>query len=68
MYVCICNAVTDKQIRHAQASGVSDLRELAEHLGVATNCGSCAQLAEAILKEAAGAPPPLPRLYVSSAA
>ena len=41
MYVCICNAITDKQIRTAAASGVKDLHGLQAKLGVATGCGSC---------------------------
>jgi len=52
MYVCICNAVTDKQIRRAAASGVDNLYELREHLGVASNCGSCVAQAQSILTEA----------------
>ena len=51
MYVCICNAVTDKQIRRAAARGVDNLYELREHLGVASNCGSCADQARSILNE-----------------
>jgi bacterioferritin-associated ferredoxin len=51
MYVCICNAVTDKQIRRAAASGVDNVYELREHLGVASNCGSCADQAQTILNE-----------------
>ena len=41
MYVCVCNAVTEKQIRSAVAEGVSDLDELKQTLGVATCCGQC---------------------------
>ncbi len=51
MYVCICQAVTDKQIRRAAARGVDNLYELREHLGVASNCGSCADQAQSILNE-----------------
>ena len=51
MYVCICKAVTDKQIRRAAARGVDNLYELRESLGVAAGCGSCAGAAEAILRE-----------------
>jgi bacterioferritin-associated ferredoxin len=51
MYVCICNAVTEKQIRRAAASGVDNIYELREHLGVAANCGSCADHAQSILNE-----------------
>jgi bacterioferritin-associated ferredoxin len=51
MYVCICNAITDKQIRRAAKNGVDNLFELREHLGVASNCGSCADQAQSILQE-----------------
>jgi bacterioferritin-associated ferredoxin len=51
MYVCICNAVTDKQIRRAAKNGVDNLYELREHLGVASTCGSCADQARSILQE-----------------
>ena len=51
MYVCICNAVTDKQIRKAAASGVSDLWGLQRELGVAVACGACKEMASEILRE-----------------
>ena len=51
MYVCICNAITDKQIRRAAKNGVDNLYELRESLGVASNCGSCADQAQTILNE-----------------
>ena len=51
MYVCICKAVTDKQIRRAAASGCDNLHDLQDSLGVALYCGSCADLAESILQE-----------------
>ena len=51
MYVCICNAVTDKQIRRAAAKGVDNLYELRESLGVASGCGNCASEAEEILND-----------------
>ncbi len=51
MYVCICNGITDKQIRRAARSGVSNLYELRGALGVAAGCGSCARTAEEILDE-----------------
>ncbi len=52
MYVCICKAVTDKQIRRAAASGVDNLYELRAQLGVASGCGMCASEAQSILTEA----------------
>ena len=51
MYVCICNAITDKQIRKAAESGVEDLWELQRELGVATGCGACKEMASQILLE-----------------
>ncbi|MCH9693223.1 MAG: bacterioferritin-associated ferredoxin [Gammaproteobacteria bacterium] len=51
MYVCICNAITDKQIRKAAASGVKDLWDLQRELGVASGCGSCKEMASEILRE-----------------
>ena len=57
MYVCICNAITDKQIRKAAKAGVSDLGGLQAELGVATNCGTCSDAAMAVLRESASAAP-----------
>ena len=51
MYVCVCNAITDKQIRKAAASGVQTVRELQSQLGVAAGCGSCKDAAAEILQE-----------------
>ena len=51
MYVCICNAITDKQIRQAAESGVRDLWGLQRELGVAAGCGSCTEMASEILRE-----------------
>ena len=51
MYVCICNAITDKQIRQAAESGVQDLWGLQRELGVAVGCGSCKEMASEILRE-----------------
>jgi len=51
MYVCICNAVTDKQIRRAAEAGATDLWSLQAELGVASGCGSCKQVASEILHE-----------------
>ncbi|ANB19322.1 bacterioferritin-associated ferredoxin [Dokdonella koreensis] len=57
MYVCICNAVTDRQIRQAAADGVSSLAELSERTGCSDCCGTCAPLAGEILAEALRATP-----------
>ena len=50
MYICICNAVTDSQIRNAAHGGCTRMRDLREQLGVAGDCGKCAPAAQAVLK------------------
>lgn len=52
MYVCICNAVTDRQIREAAADGVDTLDALACRTGCGTCCGSCRPLALQVLDQA----------------
>jgi len=52
MYVCICNAVTERTIREAAESGVRTMSELSRRTGCADCCGSCADLANEILAEA----------------
>ena len=51
MYVCICNAITDKQIREAAKAGAKDLWALQHALGVGSQCGSCKDSAAEILSE-----------------
>jgi bacterioferritin-associated ferredoxin len=54
MYVCICSAVTDRQIRDSAEDGASSLRDLRQRLGVASQCGRCARCAHEILREVTG--------------
>jgi bacterioferritin-associated ferredoxin len=60
MYVCICNAITDRQIRSAAAAGVTDLWHLQKKLGVAAGCGSCKKHAMEVLNESRSVEP---RMY-----
>jgi bacterioferritin-associated ferredoxin len=50
MYVCVCRAVTDSQIREAMGEGACSMRELRQRLGVASECGRCSQCALSILR------------------
>ena len=52
MYVCICNAVSEKQIQKAVEKGANCLQHLESQLGVATQCGSCACEAKDCLNRA----------------
>jgi len=55
MYVCICHAVTDNQIREAvHHGGIQDFDDLSEKLKVATCCGRCADCAHKVLNQALG--------------
>jgi len=51
MYVCVCNAVTDRQIRKARDNGASSVEDLSRELKVATCCGRCKDCANRILCE-----------------
>lgn len=50
MYVCLCKAVTDSQIRDAVEQGACSMKELASQLGVATQCGKCGCDARELLR------------------
>ena len=41
MYICICNAVTEREIRGAIDLGSASLDDLQRDLGVATCCRKC---------------------------
>ena len=52
MYVCICNSVTDSDIREAVRDGVRDQRDLARRTGCSTDCGSCVDFAREVMNQA----------------
>ena len=77
MYVWLCKPIPCKQICQAAESGVTDLWGLQAELGVATNCGSCKDVASEILAEyraadrgrqRAGDLPGIPKVYVPAMA
>jgi bacterioferritin-associated ferredoxin len=51
MYICLCNGVTDGQIRECAAQGACSLNDLEHCLGVGTGCGRCRQTAKEVLRE-----------------
>ncbi len=51
MFVCVCNAVTEKDIGSAVADGCRSLRELRERLGVGACCGRCCDCARGVLQD-----------------
>ena len=51
MIVCVCNNVSEKQVRQALASGMTTMAELRTNLDIGTCCGKCAACARKILRE-----------------
>lgn len=54
MFICICHAVTDRDIRRLAAAGVNSLEELKRVSGCGDCCGQCAEDAETVLSSATG--------------
>jgi bacterioferritin-associated ferredoxin len=51
MYVCLCNGVTDRDIRQTAAAGCKSMSELTMRTGCGAGCGSCVCMASEILDE-----------------
>ena len=51
MYVCLCNAVTDKEIAQAVSDGANSFSSVQTTTGAATGCGSCKHTAEIIIDQ-----------------
>ena len=52
VYVCICNGVTDHQIREAAVDGCMTVAELTMRTGCGATCGSCLDMAGDLLAKA----------------
>ena len=51
MYVCLCNAVSDKAIKKSIAEGATTMRELYSQHCVGNQCGKCCKDVKGILNE-----------------
>jgi bacterioferritin-associated ferredoxin len=51
MYVCVCNAVSDRQIREAVDQGARSLFEVQCQLPVGACCGRCEDTASQVVSE-----------------
>ncbi|MDY0961826.1 MULTISPECIES: (2Fe-2S)-binding protein [Massilia] len=49
MIVCVCNNISDREIRQAVDLGISSIAELRKELGVGTMCGTCVSYAREVL-------------------
>ena len=52
MYVCVCKAVTESDIKNAVKDGANCLHHLKTKLGVSVQCGSCICDAASCLEKA----------------
>ena len=41
MFICVCNAITERQVQEAVTSGAASLSDLEAQLGVGACCGCC---------------------------
>ena len=41
MYICVCNAISDKDVKTAIKNGAKSIKELNQQLNVGSNCGTC---------------------------
>src|SRR5262249_54079603 len=56
VYVCICRAITDRQIREVVDRGAGTLCEVQAHLPVASCCGRCEESARDVIEAHVQAP------------
>ena len=49
MYVCVCHAISDRQIREAVDRGAESLCEVQAYLPVASCCGQCEDTARELI-------------------
>ena len=50
MYVCVCRAINEKDLKKAYAQGLDSLPELRREMGLGTGCGSCVNYTLELLK------------------
>jgi bacterioferritin-associated ferredoxin len=52
MYVCVCNAVTEKQVYEAIGNGAKTFKALSNQLDVGKQCGACVGCTKECLSKA----------------
>lgn len=59
MYICLCNAITEKAVRECARNGACSLEQLSSELGVGAGCGRCCECAKEVLRDVHGGEPVL---------
>jgi len=49
MYVCICNQISDKDIKESIQEGATTMRALYKEHNIGSQCGKCCQCAKKLL-------------------
>lgn len=57
MYVCVCNAVTDKEVEAAIEGGAHTRLEVTRACGAGGDCGACHAMIEDMVEAACGGSP-----------
>ena len=52
MYVCICQAVTEQDIKTTVAKGMTTVGQVCQQLGCASQCGKCVEQVQAVHQSA----------------
>jgi bacterioferritin-associated ferredoxin len=50
MFVCVCHAVTDRDIHQAVDEGIQHIDQLEDRCGVGSGCGSCRTMAQELIE------------------
>lgn len=53
MYICLCNAITDRELLARSAEGAASVEMAYQALGYQPMCGKCVPFAEQLLRQAA---------------
>lgn len=51
MYVCLCNGITEREIRQVVEAGCRSVSELTMRTGCGASCGSCLEMAAQLLDQ-----------------
>ena len=51
MYVCVCNAVSERQVRRCIEDGIDNLAHIKRHCQFRRSCGSCSACIRAMINE-----------------
>jgi bacterioferritin-associated ferredoxin len=60
MYVCVCNAITDRDARAQVKADCPTVATIYRALGVRPKCGKCVPLVRQLLRQAVEMPQPQP--------